>query len=240
MSDSSDLIYLPVSLGEAIDKLTILDIKLEKIKDNRRLDVQKEYDLLYEKLKEFLIKYDDLYQSMKKVNLLIWNMMDILRDGNISNEEYLKVCKESIEYNDIRFRVKNKINYVSESLLKEQKSYKVNRLLIDINNNMNEYNVYDFIRPIKYYSFFYDEIVIVYKGIDTILKDEFKYDPTIIFRGGYELPLDNMNVNPDIGESFIPVNITNYNKCFVFSDNNTNNNILKNFQLDVDKINLLL
>ena len=39
---------------------------------------------------------------------------------------------------------------------------------------------------------------------------------------------------------FIPVNITNYNKCFVFSDNNTNNNILKNFQLDVDKINLLL
>ena len=136
MSDSSDLIYLPVSLGEAIDKLTILDIKLEKIKDNRRLDVQKEYDLLYEKLKEFLIKYDDLYQSMKKVNLLIWNMMDILRDGDISNEEYLKVCKECIEYNDIRFRVKNKINYVSESLLKEQKSYKVNRLLININNNM--------------------------------------------------------------------------------------------------------
>ena len=42
--------------------------------------------------------------------------------------------------------------------------------------------------------------------------DVFKYDPTIIFRGGYELPLDNMNVNPDIGESFIPVNITNYNK----------------------------
>ena len=198
-----------------------MDIKLEKIKDNRRLDVQKEYDLLYEKLKEFLIKYDDLYQSMKKVNLLIWNMMDILRDGDISNEEYLKVCKECIEYNDIRFRVKNKINYVSESLLKEQKSYKVNRLLININNNMNEYNVYDFIRPIKYYSFFYDEIVIVYKGIDTILKDEFKYDPTIIIT---EHDITNKDCK----------------KTFEFTDLNNMNKILDIFQLNSKILDTLL
>ena len=43
----TDILYLPVSLGEAIDKLTILDIKLDKINDNRKNDVQKEYDLLY-------------------------------------------------------------------------------------------------------------------------------------------------------------------------------------------------
>jgi len=170
-------IYLPVSLGEAIDKLTILDIKIDKIKDHRKIDVQTEYDLLYEKLKEFIIKYNDLYQSMKKVNLLIWDMMDILRDGdNISGEEYLKICKECVEYNDIRFRVKNKINFLSNSSLKEQKSYKVTRLLININNE-NE-NSEDFIRPIKYYSFFYDEIIIIYKEPIECLK----YDPTIIFK----------------------------------------------------------
>lgn len=116
--------YLPVSLGEAMDKLTILDIKLDQIKDNRRIDVKKEYDLLYEKLNHFLIKYNVLYQSMKKVNLMIWNMMDVLRDGNVDDEEYLKVCKECVEYNDIRFRVKNKINYASKSSLKEQKATK--------------------------------------------------------------------------------------------------------------------
>ena len=44
-----DVIYLPVSLGEAIDKLTILHIK-----NDNKLDVQKEYGLLYNKLKEFI------------------------------------------------------------------------------------------------------------------------------------------------------------------------------------------
>ncbi len=44
---NNDLLHLPVSLGEAIDKITILDIKLDKIKDNRKNDVQKEYDLLF-------------------------------------------------------------------------------------------------------------------------------------------------------------------------------------------------
>uniref|UniRef100_A0A6C0B034 Uncharacterized protein n=1 Tax=viral metagenome TaxID=1070528 RepID=A0A6C0B034_9ZZZZ len=176
---NNELIYLPVSLGEAIDKLTILDIKLDKIKeDHRRNDVQKEYELLYEKLKEFLTKYNDLYLSMKKVNLMIWDMMDILRDGCISNEEYLKVCKECVEYNDIRFRVKNKINYTSNSLLKEQKSYKVNRLVIEVANNIS--NMEEFVRPIRYYSFFYDEIVIRHCE-NSQLKDIFYYDPTIIF-----------------------------------------------------------
>ena len=126
---NNDLLHLPVSLGEAIDKITILDIKLYKIKDNRKNDVQKEYDLLFEKLKSFIIDYTQLYTTMKKVNLLIWDMMDVLRDGNVDEELYLKVCKECIEYNDIRFRVKNKINYVSNSLLKEQKSYKINRFI---------------------------------------------------------------------------------------------------------------
>jgi FtsZ-binding cell division protein ZapB len=58
---NNDLLHLPVSLGEAIDKITILDIKLDKIKDNRKNDVQKEYDLLFEKLKSFIIDYTQLY-----------------------------------------------------------------------------------------------------------------------------------------------------------------------------------
>ena len=58
-------------------------------------------------------------------------------DTEVMYEKRLKVCKECIEYNDIRFRVKNKINYVSNSLLKEQKSYKINRLIIVINKELN-------------------------------------------------------------------------------------------------------
>jgi hypothetical protein len=182
---NNDLLYLPVSLGEAIDKLTILDIKLDKILDNRKIDVKKEYDLLYDKLKEFIIKYENLYQTMKKVNLLIWDMMDILRDGNVSEELYLKICKECVEFNDIRFRVKNKINYVSNSLLKEQKSYKINRLTIIFNKNINDKSRVLF-NVIKYFSFIYDEINIVSDLNVDYLKKHFEYDNTIIFKSTVE------------------------------------------------------
>lgn len=170
-------IYLPVSLGEAIDKLTILDIKLQKIKDKRGVDVKIEYGLLRAKLGIFVEKYADLYETMKRVNLLIWDMMDVLRDGALNETDYLKTCKECIEYNDIRFRIKNKINYVSNSRLKEQKGYNVTRAIIEMNDDIE--NIDSFIRPIKYYSVFYDELIIV--SNHALLRTEFSYDPTISF-----------------------------------------------------------
>ena len=174
-----NILYLPVSLGEAIDKLTILDIKCDKITDHRKIDVQKEYDILYEKLKDFVVKFDELYCSMKKINLIIWHQMDVLRDGTTSDEDYMKLCKECIESNDIRFRIKNKINLISNSTLKEQKSYKVNRLVIHL--NCEEEYFYLFIKPIKYFSYIYDEIIILIqssKNIDKI-RNNFDYDNTI-------------------------------------------------------------
>jgi len=171
-------IELPISLGEAIDKLTILDIKYDKISDKRKNDVKYEYELLYEILKDFIIKYDNLYKTMKKVNLLIWDMMDSLRDGNLNQDIYLQICKECIDYNDIRFRVKNKINYISSSLLKEQKSYKIYRFVIQIEKDITDNLL---LNIIKYFSFIYDEIIIVSAFNLTYLKEYFNYDITIIF-----------------------------------------------------------
>ena len=170
-------LLLPVSLGEALDKLTILDIKCEKIKDNRKIDVQKEYDILHEKLNNFIIKYEILYQSMKKINLIIWDQMDTLRDGSISDEYYMRLCRECINNNDIRFRIKNKINLISNSQLKEQKSYKINRLLIKLNCNEQCFSL--FIEPIKYFSFIYDEIIIQSLHNMDKIKNIFDYDSTI-------------------------------------------------------------
>jgi len=182
------LLYLPVSLGEAIDKLTILDIKLSKITDHRREDVKHEYDLLYDKLHEFIIKYENLYETMKKVNLQIWDMMDILRDADVNDESlYLKICKDCIEYNDIRFRVKNKINFVSMSVLKEQKSYKTNRMVIVVKSVLDTET---FVQIIKYFSFVYDEINIVSDLALNDLKDAFGYDTTILFKPLSYIPVE--------------------------------------------------
>ena len=71
-----DTISLPVSLGEALDKLTILDIKLQKIQDQRRQDVQKEYDLLDTTLISYRQKYAYYYKLLKEINLEIWDLQD--------------------------------------------------------------------------------------------------------------------------------------------------------------------
>lgn len=173
----SETLYLPVSLGEAIDKLTILDIKLERITDSRRDDVHKEYILLYEKLAAHIIKHTFLYKSMKKVNAIIWGYMDALRDGSLDEEAYFKLCKKTIELNDVRFRIKNKINIAAGSELKEQKGYKITRILIDVHDNIT--SVEKFIKPIQYYSCLYDQVLIRHKA--GILKEHFKGDPTVLF-----------------------------------------------------------
>ena len=116
---------------------------------------------------------------MKTVNRLIWDMMDSLRDGELNETDYLKICKDCIEYNDIRFRVKNKINYISNSFLKEQKSYKIIRLVIIIENDMNNDLL---LHIIEYCSFIYDEIVIQSSFNLMYLIHYFAYDTTILFK----------------------------------------------------------
>jgi hypothetical protein len=80
---------------------------------------------------------------------------------NISTEEYLKTCKDCIEFNDIRFRIKARINQASNSELREQKSYKatvfklaiigLHESHVDIVKNIMQ-------RPLQYYGILYDEV----------------------------------------------------------------------------------
>jgi len=247
----NDNIYLPVSLGEAIDKLTILDIKHDNIKDDRKIDVKVEYDLLYDKLKTFIEKYNDLYISMKKVNLIIWNQMDILRDGDTTNEIYMKICKECIEMNDIRFRIKNKINLISKSSIKEQKGYKISRLIILLNfdnntsvlydlNELNELNSENslnnvnqlkhiFIKSIKYLSYMYDEIVIFKNNFENINNIYNIYNNLLTyFNYDTMIKFENNEINSDI-DCIRKINITiknkNYNLEDIYNLFGINNNI---------------
>jgi hypothetical protein len=189
----SACIHLPTSIGEAIDKLTILDIKLERITDiTRKADVQREHDALlkHSELNNFVQTHADLYNTMKKANAIIWDMMDILRDGasRISGEEYLKTCKDCIEFNDIRFRIKARINQASNSELREQKSYKttVFRLAIIGMHESHAPIVKSILqRPLQYYGILYDEVQIVETAVDhdantTLIFNNIVADETVL------------------------------------------------------------
>lgn len=158
----SNYLTLPVSIGEGLDKLSILEIKLENIKDKRKDNVKKEYDILYEKMKVYLLypSVDKYYTMLKKTNLHIWDLMDILRDDtNIDDNMFLQVSKDTIIGNDVRFRIKSKINNIINSYIKEEKGYKINRILIDINDyDHDSLNI--IIKPLYYFSITYDEVYI--------------------------------------------------------------------------------
>jgi hypothetical protein len=176
-----NILNLPVSIGEALDKLTILDIKLDRIQDNRKDNVKIEYDILYEKLKEHIDKNQKYYNMLKKTNLYIWDLMDLLRDGvNISDIDYTKLCKDTIIANDVRFRIKNKINILSNSHIKEQKGYKSLKILIDLTSYTGIHDL--LIKPLYYYSILYDELYV--KSINPFLikfiTDEFNNTVNII------------------------------------------------------------
>ena len=102
---------------------------------------------------------------MKKANAIIWDMMDVLRDGasRVSGEEYLKTCKDCIEFNDIRFRIKARINQASNSDLREQKSYKTTVFklaIIGLHESHADVSTVQRIlqRPMQYYGILYDEV----------------------------------------------------------------------------------
>jgi len=176
-----ELFNLPVSIGEALDKLTILDIKLDRIQDSRRDNVKIEYDILHEKLKEHIDKNQKYYNMLKKTNLYIWELMDLLRDGvNISDIEYTKLCKDTIIANDVRFRIKNKINILSNSHIKEQKGYKSLKILIDLTSYTGTHDL--LIKPLYYYSILYDELDVKSKdpSIINFMMNEFNCTINII------------------------------------------------------------
>jgi len=175
MNNLKNILYLPISIGEALDKLSILNIKIEEIKDSRYNDVKKEYDLLFGFLKDYVDKYSTLYNLLKCVNKEIWEYMDVLRDGNLNDEEYFKINKKTIIKNDVRFRIKNKINFNSKSFLKEQKAYNITSKTFFLDEIQEES-----LNSIIEESLNYDEILICcnLQNYDEIIK-YFDYDKTI-------------------------------------------------------------
>jgi GNAT superfamily N-acetyltransferase len=174
-----DNILLPVSYGEAFDKLSILEIKLDKIKDiKKKQDVQTEYDEIKQYILPLMsdtVKY--YYEILKEINLKIWLMQDIFREINDDNNKN-KLCNEIILDNDRRFRVKNKINIILNSNLKEQKGYTEKKSMILIHMGLGDNFTCNGL--VRYYSTLYDTVVVpVKKNNIKNIRDMFSDDKTI-------------------------------------------------------------
>lgn len=119
-------VNIPVSVGELVDKLTILDIKLENITDeNKLIHIRKEkeeLEKLYVDFTEMEANRDVLYQ----INRGLWIVEDELRRKEKQQEfdsDFVRLARDVYHINDKRFQIKSKINILTQSDIKEMKSY---------------------------------------------------------------------------------------------------------------------
>ena len=130
------IINLPVSIGEALDKLAILKIKATQIKVIEKLHhINNEIDLISPLLLPFITDniINILYNDLVYINQRIWDLVDIARDKGTTDPIVMKE-------NDARFRIKNRINVYLESSIQEQKNTNstIKKLYI---NTLKELNV---------------------------------------------------------------------------------------------------
>ena len=130
MSRKMDKILAEISAGELIDKITILEIKKEKISNKEKLiEVDKELVSLNETLKKSIndeSKISSFKKDLKNINLKLWDIEDGKRSAEKNNqfdEKFIKLARSVYKFNDERAKIKLAINNALGSNLKEVKSY---------------------------------------------------------------------------------------------------------------------
>ncbi len=122
-------ILIEISFGELLDKLSILEIKREKITRNESLKlIEKEYKILEKIYKETLgiEKFEKFYKELKKINLKLWDIENEKRgcekEKNFG-EKFIKLSRDVHFMNDKRAMIKLNINKISGSNIEEVKEY---------------------------------------------------------------------------------------------------------------------
>tara|TARA_A100001011_G_C14249025_1_gene816993 strand:+ start:597 stop:971 length:375 start_codon:yes stop_codon:yes gene_type:complete len=121
-------VAVPISLGELIDKITILEIKEYKLENNKAKNVINELNQLTIILNNlnFVIE-QKLIDKLREVNKNLWEIEDLIRlkeKENNFDDEFIKLARAVYKNNDERSKIKRNINIIYKSDIIEEKSYK--------------------------------------------------------------------------------------------------------------------
>jgi len=121
---------LPVSFGEATDKLTILEIKRERIADPAKLaNIEAELSLVRQRLFEHtpeVSQFPELLDRLKVINARLWDIEENIRSHERRGDfgaEFIRLARAVYTTNDERTRVKRELDILFHSVIVEEKSY---------------------------------------------------------------------------------------------------------------------
>ena len=121
------IINAPISIGELVDKITILEIKKNKLQNSKLENVLKELSFLRKLMEKNQIEItDDLFTQLKEINLTLWNIEDQIRIKEKNKEFdniFIELARSVYFKNDKRAEIKKRINRLSNSEITEEKSY---------------------------------------------------------------------------------------------------------------------
>tara|TARA_B100001123_G_scaffold2550_1_gene3425 strand:+ start:65 stop:466 length:402 start_codon:yes stop_codon:yes gene_type:complete len=130
MKNKSKKILSEISAGELLDKISILEIKLQKIQDKNNLDeIKKEYNILIKIQNssiEFTDKIKNLFKEIKEVNINLWEIEDKIRiceKNKDFGKNFIELARQVYFNNDKRAKIKLEINEILGSNIKEVKQY---------------------------------------------------------------------------------------------------------------------
>ena len=118
---------IEVSNGELLDKLSILEIKLERITDPFKINnIRTEHQQIHEAAEPLTRMVPELFLELKEINLKLWDIEDRIREMERSGQfgdEFIQTARSVYINNDLRASIKQKINRMTQSGLTEEKSY---------------------------------------------------------------------------------------------------------------------
>jgi hypothetical protein len=127
---TSSSVLVEISVGELLDKISILEIKLVRIKDSAKIKhIQKELEQLTQIKNQLHFndkRISEIYIKLKQVNEILWRIEDELRDHERKHDfgvDFIELARKVYFKNDLRSALKKQINQLTNSNLHEEKSY---------------------------------------------------------------------------------------------------------------------
>lgn len=169
--EEGNVIMLPTSLGDGYDRLSILILKLKYITDEKRKeDVTREYKMLLDTLNQYGNSNNRAlsfhFQCLLESNEKIWKQCEDIRDlVKTTKEQRMNLCDAIIQENDVRCRIKGKLNHLTRCVLREQKSYKKRTAILLVHNGVGDLITMN--GAIRYFATQYDHVIFFDRPINS-------------------------------------------------------------------------